>query len=120
MIEVADDLLSARAVFLSPGFEGVAAKKGGTWAYSKYAYEFLYEDGQWRVWKCRIFPVFRNDYFDDFGKVAEEDMTKMAHVGMEDFHAFFRYGPDVIMPRNEPDPPRPYDAWAPGWNFGTD
>ena len=120
VIEVADDLQTARAVFLSPGFEGVAAKRAGTWAYSKYAYEFIYEDGAWKVWRCRIFPVFRNDYFDDFGKVAEEDMTKVHRTGMEDFHAFFRYGPDVIMPRDEPNPPQPYDTWAPGWNFGTD
>ena len=120
VIEVADDLKTARAVFLSPGFEGIAAKKMGTWANSKYAYEFIFEDGEWKVWKCRIFPVFRNDYFDDFGAVAEEDMTKKKRVGMEDFHEFFRYGPDVIMPRNEPDPPRPYDTWEPGWNFGTD
>ena len=59
-------------------------------------------------------------YHDDFGAVAEEDMTKKKRVGMEDFHEFFRYGPDVIMPRNEPDSPRPYDTWEPGWNFGTD
>lgn len=120
VIEVAEDLETARVVFLSPGFEGIAAKKMGTWAYSKYAYEFRREHGAWKIWKCRIFPVFRNDYFDDFGQVAEADMTKQPmRAGMEDFNSFFRYGPDVIMPRNEPDPPKPYDTWTPGWNFGT-
>lgn len=119
VIEVADDLQTARAVFLSPGFEGRAGEKMGTWAWSKYAYELLYEEGEWRVWHCRIFPVFRNDFRDDFGSCAEDDLCQTEDERFADFNAFFSYGPEVVMPRCEPEPPVPYSTWEPGWNFGS-
>jgi hypothetical protein len=120
VIEVADDLETARCVFLSPGFEGIARKKEGSWAYSKYAFEMIYEDGHWAVWKARIYPVFRNDFHEDFGKVAEEDLTRDGGERFDDFHAFFRYGPDVVMPADEPEPPQPYDTWMSNWVFGVE
>lgn len=126
VIEVAEDCQTARCVFLSPGIEAsqVMADKGmddGAWAYSKYAFELILENGQWKVWRQRIYPVFRNGYFDDFAKVPEEDLTK-THIrdGLEDFHAFFNYRPDCIMPRSEPEIPLPYQTWEPGWNFDLD
>ena len=126
VIEVAEDLQSARCVFLSPGIEAsaVRAREGkdmGAWAYSKYAFELIREDGQWKIWHSRIFPVFRNDYFKDFAKAPEADLTATKfRDGLEDFHAFFRYTPDCVMPRSEPEIPLPYDTWEPGWNFGVD
>ena len=122
MIEIADDLQTARCVFLSPGIEASAAatRDAGCWAWSRYAFEMIYEEGEWRVWRERVYPVFRSDYYEDFAKVHEEDLTKTPMGDrFEDFAKFFAYTPDVIMPRNEPDPTEPYDTWAPGWNFGT-
>jgi hypothetical protein len=120
VIEVADDLQTARCVFLSPGFEGIARDRDGTWAYSKYAFEMLFEDGHWTVWHARIYPVFRNEFEADFGKVAEEDLTAGGGERFDDFHNFFRYGPNVIVPADEPEPPLPYHSWAPDWVFKTD
>jgi hypothetical protein len=116
VIEVADDLQTAKAVFLSPGIE-VAGAQGGVWAYSKYGFEFIKEDGKWKVWHMRIFPIFRNGYFDSFAEVAEDDLTKThAESRFDSANKFFAYSPREVIPGNEPEPPLPYDTYRPNVN----
>jgi hypothetical protein len=116
IIEIADDMKTAKAVFMSPGVE-VAGERMGVWAYSKYGFEFVRENGKWKVWHMRVFPVFRNGYSDSFAEVAEEDLTKThAQERFDSTNLFFSYTPQVIMPRNEPEPPLPYKTYKPGVN----
>ena len=116
VIEVADDLQTAKAVFLSPGIEAVAAR-GGVWAYSKYGFDFIRENGEWKVWHMRIFPLFRNEYFDSFAEVAEDDLTRThAQSRFDSANKFFAYSPHEVVPGDEPEPPLPYDTYEPGVN----
>ncbi len=116
VIEIADDLQTAKAVFMSPGIE-VAGERMAVWAYSKYGFEFIREDGEWKVWHMRVFPVFRNGYFDSFAEVAEEDLTKThAQSRFDSANKFFAYSPREVVPRNEPEPPLPYKTYERGVN----
>jgi len=116
VIEVAGDLQTAKAVFLSPGIEAFG-DRGGVWAYSKYGFELIREDGEWKVWHMRIFPIFRNGYFDSFAEVAEDDLTKThGESRFDSANKFFAYGPREVIPAKEPEPPLPYETYEPGVN----
>ena len=123
-IIIADDNKTAQATWYSIGYEinpALSKDVDCYWDDQRCGADLVYEDGQWKIWHSRIFPVFRNDYFKDFAKAPEADLTATKfRDGLEDFHAFFRYTPDCVMPRSEPEIPLPYDTWEPGWNFGVD
>jgi hypothetical protein len=116
IIEVADDLQTAKAVFMSPGIE-IAGEHMSVWAYSKYGFEFIRENGEWKVWHMRVFPVFRNGYFDSFAEVTEEDLTVTdTQDRFDSSNKFFAYSPREVMPAYEPEPPLTYDTYVPNVN----
>ena len=79
VIEVAKDGKTAKGVWLSPGHESCYIpdfskfpdwKKGDPlpenleimssceWAWSKYYVDFIKEDGEWKFWRLRLWPIF--------------------------------------------------------------
>lgn len=60
LIEVAEDGLTAKAVWMSPGHETVPGLlPGGHWAWGRYAIDFVKEDGAWKIWHLRYYPTIR-------------------------------------------------------------
>ena len=64
VIEVAGDLKTARGCWLSPGEETFAenGEAAATWAWSKIGADFIQEDGVWKIWRMRVYPVFQAPY----------------------------------------------------------
>ena len=62
VIEVADDLKTAKAVFRCPG-EETKSGHGGCWNWGSYEVEFIQEDGQWKFWHMVLWPMFDTDFY---------------------------------------------------------
>ena len=75
VMEVADDGLSVRASFLTPGTLmgpiGMDGKtRGGIWLWERYGSEFAYVDGKWQWFHEQVCPDIAGDY--DHGNWAHD------------------------------------------------
>ena len=72
VIEVADDAKTAKALWLSPGIEtgGHEGDLAGSWAWEKFAVDFICEDDKWYFWHFRQIDIFccffYKSWTDDF------------------------------------------------------
>ncbi len=121
VIEVAEDLLSCRLSFRSPGHETCVwpvnaneMEYSAEWAWSGYGWDFILEDGECRVRNMRVTPVFKCDTKVSWAEapaLAPDVVESIVHnLPPETIPAprLFQYTADVIVPCNEPDPPEPY------------
>lgn len=67
VIEVADDGMSARSFYLTPGtltgpigFDG--KHRGGVWLWERYGSDFAYVDGEWKWFHEQVCPDIAGDY----------------------------------------------------------
>lgn len=67
VIEVADDGLSARSFYLTPGtltgpigFDG--EHRGGVWLWERYGSDFCFVDGEWKWFHEQVCPDIAGDY----------------------------------------------------------
>ena len=62
VIEIAEDGLTAKGVWKSPGAETSTdpktGKVTGMWAWSKYACDFIKEDGKWKILHYHVYRIF--------------------------------------------------------------
>ena len=69
VIEIADDLKSARSFYLTPGtMTGVNGDKGGRtggWLWERYGSEFVYRDGRWWWFHEQVCPDLAGDMDDE-------------------------------------------------------
>ncbi len=121
VIEVAEDLQSCRLAFRSPGHETCvwpgSAKEmeySAEWAWSGYGWDFILEDGEWRVKNMRVTPVFKCDprvsWAEAPALAPDVIETIVQHLPPDTIPAprLFQYAADVIVPCDEPEPPAPY------------
>lgn len=66
IIEVAGDGKTAKGVWMSPGFETFPEPETGKvtagWNWTKYACDFIKEDGKWKIWHFTNILTFYADY----------------------------------------------------------
>ena len=118
VIEVAADLRTARATWISPGHETMSpAEGGGTarahWAWCKYGCDFVTEDGRWKIWHLHVYGIF----FTPYGQSWADPGDSSPVVDPPGFPAElgpdrppttrWMYRPDQVYV-NEPAPPEPY------------
>jgi hypothetical protein len=62
VIEIAEDGQTAKGVWKSPGAETIqdpqTGKLRGMWAWTKYACDFIKEDGQWKILHYHVYRLF--------------------------------------------------------------
>lgn len=131
VMEVAADGNSARATYISPGIETDVyhdrpgfeelvkdldlydGKATGRWAWKKFAFEFIKEDGQWKIWKYRQYALIKTPYERSWTtKLAFPSgayMQNKADRISEDSRWF--YAPDTLYPDYDPDPPVSYTSY---------
>lgn len=67
VMEVADDLKTCKACWLSPGVETRKDPETGEltsyWCWVKYAVDFTEDNGEWKFWHFTIFSDFFCDYY---------------------------------------------------------
>lgn len=115
VVEVAEDGQTVRGVRISPGFE--TANEGpeghqGMWAWSKYGVDFILEDGEWKIWKMKVYPLFQAPYDTCWTDVPPYDgfmlETTIDHP-LE--RPIWNYDPNGICPDDQPAPPEAYKTY---------
>lgn len=119
VIEIADDLQSAKGVWISPGHETIPLGPGGSkkafWIWIKYGFDFTRERGDWKIWHMHVYNIFICPYEKNW--VEMEPMPPRRPLP-EDI------GPDRYLPQpppwryavdkphvNIPAPPEPYTTF---------
>lgn len=120
VIEVAADLRTARAVWISPGHETMSFSAGGPptpeafWAWCKYGCDFVREDGEWKIWHLHVYGIFLAPYGRSW---VEQPEDLVEAPPMLDEHrpdrpptTHWQFMPDRVYV-NQPDPPAPYGTF---------
>lgn len=130
MLQIADDLQTARSVWQSSGPETYGKDiyqhwHGGEsyWHWMKYGIDFICEDGVWKFWHLSGFPLYRIPYNKSWtdslpynGWLLRETHTNHAPI----ITTPFTWSLDSINPSDQPCPPLPYKTFAdvaPGYGF---
>lgn len=121
-LEVAEDGMTARGCWISPGHETYVnrGRRAGyplgepvaEWCWGKYAVDFIYEGGTWKIWRLRLYPLFLSPFDkswveitqptpDDFGFTEAEPPTSRVWV----------WSPTSVYPADQPNPPLPYKTY---------
>jgi len=123
VIEVAGDMKTARAVWMGPGFETTRDPRNGNvraaWCYTRYACDFIKEEGQWKFWRMSNFLTFFADYEKSWAEGGEHytrrpdfDLPRpdaMAPDGPP-AHRHAPYDPNTPT-QMLPTFPEPYETW---------
>jgi len=118
VIEVADDVRTARGSWISPGLETMSFVVGDSndafWAWCKYGIDFIREGGEWKIWHLHVYGLFMTPYDKPW---TEDSMEHGAPPMPEEFlpdkppTTYWMYSQDRIY-ANEPAPPEPYRTFS--------
>lgn len=110
MIEVDSEALTARAAWVSPGHETLP---DGTcfWCWTKAEGDFIFEDGEWKFWRVRYYPIFKTPYDTPWTKVhiGYKEIAASKHADRPNSDLVWEYGQPY--PLHQPEPPLPYDHY---------
>ncbi|MFT4190636.1 MAG: nuclear transport factor 2 family protein [Comamonas sp.] len=116
IVEVAGDLKTAKAVWMSPGVETVRINDelSANWGWMKYGADFIKEDGEWKIWHLHVYSLFFSPFETSWVKqridaAGELPMPKEFYPDRKPT-TNWDYRPDrsTVL---EPVPPVPY------WSF---
>lgn len=113
VIEVAGDLKTARAVWVSPGVEtGFFGTDEITanWGWAKYAADFIQENGEWKIWHLHVYGLFLSPYNKSWvEQVNDHDMPPLPDEFKPDRPptTHWMYSPNKATVLS-PAPPAPY------------
>ncbi len=113
VIEVAEDLQTARGVWMSPGQETFAPEGKGdmSWGWSRIGADFIQEDGVWKIWRMRVYGGIQCDFAIGWVDMPPyEGSLAEAHIDRP-VRSTANYHPDFIYPENEPMAPEPYKTY---------
>lgn len=121
-IEVAGDGQTAKGVFDSFGPDIGGPDSPGSLVYSRYAVDFIYDKGRWKIWHLQLFPVV--SYVTDTNivqsakdRAAASSRSNAAPVllptGDGKTMPLWRYDSTGVTPANYPKLPKPYQTFDP-------
>lgn len=65
MIEIAEDLKTAKCLWWMPGVGAIPQAEGdpkAIWAWGEVSADFVYEDGDWKIWHLHYYRFMKCDY----------------------------------------------------------
>jgi SnoaL-like domain len=74
VIEIANDGLSARSHWLSPGAAG--SDRSAAWIWGPFYVDYVKEDGRWRIAHSNLVPLFRNRYETSWAQAADHGTVR--------------------------------------------
>ncbi|MBP2638417.1 MAG: nuclear transport factor 2 family protein [Firmicutes bacterium] len=118
VIEVADDLKSAQAVWISPGHitGGMFTKDKSVkahWAWMRYGADFINENGEWKIWHLHVFGMLMTPYEKSWVEVGDaHDMEALPPEYAPDRAPTYSwaYSPTGTT-EYVPAPPQPYKTF---------
>lgn len=72
IIEIAGDGKTAKGVWDSFGPSIQGPDDIGSWLWVKYAVDFTKEEGKWKIWHLRVYPVFNTKFSTPITQTARE------------------------------------------------
>lgn len=107
IVEVDADACTARAAWISPGHETIRSGEC-FWCWTKAAADFIFENGDWKFWKLRFYPIFKTPYEKPWteSKIDYSEIAKSKHPDRPMAEPVWAYGEPY--PLHEPEPPLPY------------
>ena len=109
-IEIAEDGMSAKSHWLSPGASHNNGKS--SWIWGPYYVNYAKENGEWRIHRSNLVPMFRNPYEYSWGDAPNHGTVNV--LGLEPDEPTTLYRPfnemrdETDLFRDHPDLPAPY------------
>ncbi|MBP1736356.1 MAG: hypothetical protein H6Q60_237 [Oscillospiraceae bacterium] len=132
-IQVAGDGKTAKATWMSAGFETMPAgimcpEAKSFWAWGKYGIDFIKhpEAGEWKIWHFKWFRTIRSDFYKDWYQDSIHTLSGQPGKGYEhpDRHASVFHKPYQFdeIPHPFPMDPEPYEHYDGNfrWIFGNE
>ena len=123
IIEVADDLQTAKCIWMSPGLESAIEPSGKpfcAWCWGQYSGDFKYVNGEWKIWHMHFMAWFNTEFRTPWTETTPVDRMPNDRPPMpEDMAPNFpttycnEYAPDKTLPF-WPIPPKPYKTYVEG------
>lgn len=120
-VVVAEDGLTAKGTWVSMGFAAGWRKASEppmfNWGHFRYGADFIYEDGDWKIWHLHVFSGFMATYDHPWSEPRELGPDPNSGFPQEyqpDFPptTTFDYRPDLVVP-NLPEVPTAYALFQP-------
>lgn len=109
-IEIAEDGMSAKSHWLSPGITNNREKSG--WVFGPYYVDYVKEDGEWRLLHNVFAPIVRTDFRTPWGEA--EDNGSVRILGVEPdapptiYRPFAEVRKEQDIFRDHPNLPKPF------------
>lgn len=132
VIEIAEDGQTAKGVWKSPGAETITdpqtGKLRGMWAWTKYACDFIKEEGKWKILHYHVYRIFMTPADMNYTDEYESKFMSKAMVGAGDSAA--QVSPNrqpttydnpfttTYVPELVPAPPVPYKTFSETFSYG--
>lgn len=118
VIEVAEDLQTAKAVWVSPGLitGGMFSKDKlvkAHWAWMKYGVDFICEGGDWKIWHLHVFGFFMSPFDKSWvalGDAHEMEAFPPEYAPDRSPTYYWSYSPNT-QTEYMPEPPKPYKTF---------
>ncbi|MCM8711256.1 nuclear transport factor 2 family protein [Clostridium sp. SYSU_GA19001] len=115
VIEIADDLKTAKAVWISPGHitGGMFSKDKAVkahWAWMRYGCDFINEDGDWKIWHLHVYGMFMTPFdksWVEIGDAHEMEPFPPEYAPDRPPTYSWAYSPERVT-EYVPAPPKPY------------
>jgi hypothetical protein len=134
VIEIAEDGQTAKGVWKSPGAETIkdpqTGKLRGMWAWTKYACDFIKEDGKWKILHYHVYRVFMTpadmNYTDEYESKFMSKAMAVAPAGAGSAQGSSYKEPTTYdnpftlkyVPELVPSPPVPYKTFSETFSYG--
>ena len=128
-VEVADDLETARASCVSHRIETNPTEneipvysKNSYFCWGRYGFDFIREDGEWKIWHMYLVPVLKMPYLEDWKDYAYKGFELRVPTIDRPAMKTYQWNPNDIAPLADPEPPLPYKTFAdvaPGYGYAV-
>lgn len=134
VIEIAQDGLTAKGVWKSPGAETITdpntGKLTGMWAWTKYACDFIKEEGKWKILHYHVYRIFMTpadmNYTDEYEMKFMKDMAMPSSPERAVSDSASKKEPTTYdnpftasyVPELVPAPPEPYKTFSETFSYG--
>lgn len=134
VIEIAQDGLTAKGVWKSPGAETITdpntGKLTGMWAWTKYACDFIKEEGEWKILHYHVYRIFMTpadmNYTDGYEmkfmneatSLLREDSAAARGASKKEPTTYDNPFTATYVPELVPTPPEPYKTFSETFSYG--
>ena len=74
--------------------------------------DFIKEDGEWKFWKLRLWPIYKTDFYVPWTQhpdMDEVDFPFHNHKALPESN--WAWNKEIVYPADQPEPPAPYDHY---------